>query len=390
MPLTMKNKKICIVASHDLRLGARHKREILVLKRYGYDIVEIGPYCGTGIEGVRTIIIPPTQNFVWYKSWWNTLFSLRRKGEEYKKDHWNNYKKSVFDLLEIKEIDLYIAHDLEVLPLVTKLRKKTGGMVLFNSHDYQPLQFEERWYWKYFVFPFIDRFFKKYLSCIDYMITVSDSLADKYYKEYGIRPTVVRNFPFYYSSDFKKTDPDRIRIIYHGIAARERRLEDLIKLMEYVDQRYELNLMLFSEDIDYIQGLKKLAGKICPQRVNFRDSVEFDNIISTINNYDIGIMLYRPDSFKLKTSLPNKLFESIMAGNCIIGGVSEEMGKIINKYNCGVYINKIDYKVIAKIINNLTTQNIDSMKLKSLTAAKELNAENEMKAFMDIVEKATA
>lgn len=377
-------KKVCIITPYDLRFSSRTRREILAFRESGYEVIEVGTF-SSGIEGVKSIIIPKTKNFIWHKSWLSSLFKLRQVSKRHKRNLNMCYLKATFDLLELKGVDLYIPHDLETLPLAIRLKKRMGGKIIFNSHDYQPRQFEERKHWKLFVMPMISKFFKKLLCDIDCMVTVSDSLANMYHKEYGIMPRVIRNMPFYYPSSFKSSDPKKIRIVYHGIAPRERRLEDLIKLMRYIDSRYELNLMLLSEDSRYINSLKNLAKKVAFGRVNFAGPLVPDQIVPLISEYDIGIILYRPGSFKLETSLPNKLFEFIMAGNCVIGGVSGEIKKILKQYNCGIYIDKIDYRYIAGKLNSLTTTEIDQMKLNSLAAAKELNADREMKIFMDIV-----
>jgi glycosyltransferase involved in cell wall biosynthesis len=334
-------------------------------------------------------MLPQPKEISWYKNWiqniyyrlcWSPLRNSSGLSE------WEKYKNLIFKLTEIKNIDLFIVHSLQFLPLALQLKKRMKGAVIFDAHDYHPLQQNKLWYWKPVVFPLLNKFHKCYLPKIDCMITVSETLSMKYYKEYGIKPEVVRNIPFYYPAEFKKTDAGSIKMIYHGYTERYRKLENLIELMRYLNPRYSLDLMLLNIDPPYMNFLEKIS-KAISTRINFKKPVKFVEVIPTLANYDIGIYLLGNRDFNLDTCLPSKFFQSIMAGNAVVSGVSPEMGKIIKQYNCGIYIDNINYRQTAYRLNSLTAEEIDRMKQNSLLAAKELNAENEMQKFMDIVKR---
>ncbi len=176
-------------------------------------------------------------------------------------------------------------------------------------------------------------------------------------------------------------------MINHGIAYRGRRLESVIRLMEYLDSRYTLDFMLLDGDPGYLDELKKLAKRVSCERIRFRPPVGCESIIPAVSEYDISIILYTPHTFNMACALPRKFFEGIMAGNCVFAGVSPDMGRLIKQYDCGVYISDIQIKSIAAILNTLNPAEIDRMKMNSLAAARELNAENESRKFIDIVNK---
>jgi len=384
------NKKVCIIYLSYLKWDIRIRKQIVTLKKEGYDIAKVGIIDSVSvIEGVDSLPL----SFSWSRML--SLLEMVCKGLQlvvgrifecvYERIYRNKYFEQIFQVLSDKKFDLYIANDLNSLPPAIELKKKNGGKVLFDAHEYSPLQFANRWYWNFLIFPYRDYLCKKYLPQADYMITVCDSLADKYHKEYGVKSEVIRNIPFYCRVDFKKTNPSGIRMVHHGVTSSARRLENMIYLMRFLDSKFTLDFMLLNVDKSYIKKLKGLAKNVAPDRIRFKDTVPPHDIIKTLKNYDIGIYLLGAYNFNLKYALPNKFFEFMMAGLCVVAGTSPEMGKIINQYNFGIFVDKIDYRETAKVINQLSKEEIDQMKMNSLSAAKELNGELEMKKFSEIV-----
>jgi glycosyltransferase involved in cell wall biosynthesis len=83
-------------------------------------------------------------------------------------------------------------------------------------------------------------------------------------------------------------------------------------------------------------------------------------------------------------ALPNKFFEFIMAGLAVAIGPSPAMAAIVNRYDLGVVADTFDPRALADRLNALTAADIDAMKHRSLAAARDLNAENEMRKLHDI------
>jgi hypothetical protein len=158
----------------------------------------------------------------------------------------------------------------------------------------------------------------------------------------------------------------------------------MIKMMKYLDpEKYELNFMITKADPDYYSYLLKLAQNY--KNINFIEPVPFSEITCTINNFDIGVFLLRPDTFSKKYVLPNKLFEFIQARLAIAVGPSIEMVKIIDRYNLGVYSKDFTPKSLAKAIAQLTPEKIMEYKRNSDKYAKELSAEENMNKIREII-----
>ncbi|MCK4421585.1 glycosyltransferase, partial [candidate division WOR-3 bacterium] len=85
--------------------------------------------------------------------------------------------------------------------------------------------------------------------------------------------------------------------------------------------------------------------------------------------------------------LPNKFFESIMAGLAVIVGHSPEMKRIIEEFDCGFVANSFKIFDVSDLINELSSEDIMKKKKASLEAVRRLNAETKMKKFVRIVDK---
>ena len=96
-------------------------------------------------------------------------------------------------------------------------------------------------------------------------------------------------------------------------------------------------------------------------------------------------MKYDFNNFNLNSVLPNKFFEFIMAGLCVFSTGYEEVGDIIKQYKCGIYFDDANLRQNVIRLNQLSSEEIDQIKMNSLKTAKELNGENEMKKFEEML-----
>ncbi len=191
------------------------------------------------------------------------------------------------------------------------------------------------------------------------------------------------NLPFYCNVKPKKCAKDRIRMIHHGVAVEGRHLENMIELMDYLDERFKLDFMLTNMNSQYGNELKKIASK--NTGIRFLPPVKMPDIPDFISEYDIGLYLLVPNTFNQKMALPNKIFEFIQGRLAVAIWPSQEMVKIVDKYEIGVYSQNFDVREMADILNSLTEKDINRMKKYSDIAAKELNSEQNKKQLYGIV-----
>ncbi len=274
--------------------------------------------------------------------------------------------------------DLIHANEAIGLPIAIEAARQTGAKVLFDAHEYSPDHRANSLWWRILAQPLYTHLIHRYAPQADAMITVEAHIARRYEKELGRPVGVIRNIPSYQALPFRPVDPHRIRLIHHGTAIRERRLEIMIDALARLDARFTLDFMLRSKGDGYLEELQALAQSRAPDRIHFRETVPPAEIARTIHAYDIGIHLLPPVNYSYEMTLPNKFFEFIMAGLAVAIGPSPAMAAIVEKYGLGVIAPDFAPETLARMINALSLEAIEIMKQRSLEAAKELNAEQEM------------
>lgn len=195
------------------------------------------------------------------------------------------------------------------------------------------------------------------------------------------------SMPDYQALQPVSVNPDRIKIIYHGLVGASRKTEIMIEMMGFVDERFQLDLMLMPRDDSYFHQIVAMAES--RRNVKIIPPVAMNEIVPFINSYDIGLFLVPPTNFNLTYTLPNKFFEFIQARLAIAIGPSIEMKRLVEKYDCGVVSRDFDPRSLAEELNKLTVEEIMKYKGNSHKAAGELNAEVNKKRMMQILDELT-
>jgi hypothetical protein len=289
--------------------------------------------------------------------------------------------------LESKTFDLIVANDIESLPLAFKIKKQEK--ILFDAHEFAPRHFEDKLVWRIFFQRFNTYLCKKYLPLVDEMITVGTGLANEYAAHYPVKPMVVTNANYYANLAPTPVDEKKIRLIHHGAANPSRQLEIMIEMMNYLDDRFTLDLMLLTPPIankktrGYLDYLKVLIKD--DHRVTIVPPVKSAEVVNFIHPYDLGIFLLPPINFNYANTLPNKLFDFIQARLAIGIGPTPEMASLVNRYSLGVVADDFTAQSLAKKINALTANEIGAFKKQADKAAFELSAEKNKVILNELV-----
>lgn len=388
--------QVLVLSASPLDRDPRVYKQILYLKKAGYYVISAGKKA-SNIED-EFYEIPYIKSFsIWEnmnllnlklritKKIFNGFKKIFKKIKNYEFFYWFDYSKIktyLFVKKNIRNIDIIIANDIPMVPLALKLAGINDSKVIVDAHEYEPLHYNtEKFnsfykdYWFYIC--------KKYLPKADYMMTVCDGIADEYSRNFGIKCDVMMNLPFYVDLKPVERNDGKIKLIHHGVAQSGRKIENMIELMKYLEERFELDFILLKMDTEYGKKLLKLSEN--DKRIKFIDPVPMPEIPEKINEYDLGLFLLYPNTFNHKMVLPNKIFEYIQARLALAIWPSQEMVKIIDKYENGVYSENFNIKEMADILNNLTIKDIVRMKNNSHIAAKELNSDKNRIQLLKIV-----
>lgn len=393
-------KNILVIADSNLEVDPRVYKQVFFLKEKGYNVTTWGQK-PSGIEDDFILLdlknVPLDKlkkSFSINKMFLYILGRLRKYTGMllfilFRIDYFYWSSTGIRETLEKFymmnfQYDLIIANDIPVLPLALKIAKLKESPVYLDAHEYEPLhhntllfKFFFQHYW-YFIC-------KRDLPNVSYMTTVSLGIAEKYSKEFNVNCDLLMNLPFSQETlSPVKNNSDKIKLIHQGYPAKDRHIEKMIELMDYLDERYELYFMMIRMNTEYGKQLQELV-KGNP-RIHFVEPVTMESIPASINQYDIGLYLLNPNSFNQEMCLPNKLFEFIQARLAVAIWPSKEMARIVDTYKNGICTKEFSVIEMADKLNQLTYEDVMLMKENSHIAASKFHAYRNKETILQIID----
>lgn len=275
-------------------------------------------------------------------------------------------------LLSSRTYDTIIVEDLFLLPIAFSI--KGDAKVIFDAREYYPRQNEDNVLWRLIEQKERVRLCRKYLEKCDAVLTVSNGLASEYTREFGVEAQVYLSTPLYVERAVCPTSVHRIKMVHHGAANPNRRLERMIDTMRLLDNRFELDFYLTGSK-SYIKHLQSYSESV--PAVRFLAPVAFDQINAMLCSYDIGFYYLEPNGFNVTRNLPNKFFEFMQARLAVAIGPSPDMADFVSRYQFGIIAEDFSVESMAAKLSTLTPADIDRMKHRADVAARELNFEVE-------------
>lgn len=369
-------KRVLIVSLSDIKRDPRVYRQTKHLSSK-YEVATLG-FGDSGLAGVTHIPI---------KEIGKGIVSKAKRAIMLKTHNFLGYYEATFDVKTVLEslkadsFDLVMANDSDSLPLVFSWAQ--GAPVLHDAHEYAPRQIEDRWTWRFFMREYMDWICKTYLKSCAAMTTVSQGIADEYSRNYHVQAKVITNAPDYREMRPTPVEEGRIRLVHHGNANPNRKIENYLNLVSLLDDRFSLDLYLMPRDPSYLEKMKRKATPL--ERVRIHDPIPMQELITTCNQYDIGIFFQEPLNFNLAHSLPNKLFEYVQARLAVAVTPLPDIKRLVDDYGLGVVCDEFNVDSMAKKLNRLSEQEVMDFKERSDAAAKPLSSESNMKELDAIV-----
>lgn len=374
--------KILVLCAANPALNPRPNRMIKLLQNK-HKVFAMGIHT-TPIEGIETFSYPAykkrnlLEEFklyvdVFFSRWQNLIYTHNRL--------------EIVKVLKSHSFDIIICHDLVLVPIV--LQYKGDAKILFDAREFYPAQNSTNLRWRVLFARFNHYLCKTYLRDCDVIITVSEGLKTRYKREYGVDCELFFSLPYYHNITPKTTHPNDIKLIYHGAGNPNRKIQNTIKIIDYLEPRFSIDLMLVNTDEKYMQYLKKIVHKkqLQCKKIRIIPPVSFSDIIPFASLYDIGLYNIAPSNFNLKHALPNKFFEYIQSALALVITPNAELIPFVKKYDNGSISKDFHPSSIAQTINALDTQTIQKYKKNSQKAAKILNANSNQALLDEIIEK---
>ena len=362
-------KTIAIISNRDLTKSPRIDREIIALKKC-YHIHLFGE-----IKNEDKL----NKNVTFYQLYNFRTIIDKVKNRFFLKKSFSKLKRHFKE----NKISILIIHEPYFLPIAIQLKNEIGIKIIFNAHEYHPLEFEDIPGWLDKKGKEFDGLYKTYLKDIDLFINVSEGIKNKCLTEYGKDSIVIPNASYYNPIAPKLNKGNVIKMIHHGVLLPSREIEKMIETVKRIGPRFKLDIMGLpsSSDMDYYYYLKKITSET--KNVSIIDTVPYDEIIPKINTYDVGFYIMTDSSFNHKYALPNKLFEFLQAKLAIVISPLFEMKILVEKYDIGVVSEDFSIESMVKTLNSLNIEKINQYKDNTIKSAKTENAEHYESIFLE-------
>jgi glycosyltransferase involved in cell wall biosynthesis len=258
-----------------------------------------------------------------------------------------------------RRADVYLAHDLPMLPVAVAAARIKGARIAYDSHElYAEQEFSaaERVRWSE-----VER---RHIGAADAVITVNPSIAAELRRRYGLdKVTVVLNAEE--PVDFPQR-PDRLRerlglrasdrvMLFQGGFSAGRSLETLIDAVSAIDDP-SLHLVFLGEG-QMRSALERRAGQAgTTDRVHFLDMVSQTELLSYSASADLGIIPYQSTCLNTHLCTPNKLFEFIAAGTPMLASDLPELRRLVADLGIGEVADLSTAQGIAAAVTGLFSE----------------------------------
>ncbi len=306
----------------------------------------------------------------------NILFSALKYAE------WS--LKVVF-FLSFNKIDVIHAHSLKSLPVAVIIKTLLKCFLVYDAHELETETYGLKKKFKK-VFKFVESICVRFS---DEVITVSDSISKYYRKSYEkVFPLVVKNIPTkrtqqYCDANLRarcKISADDILFLHLGGLVLGRGIERLLDAFSTVRDNKHLTFI----------GSGVLESKITPltletKNIHLLESVPSWQVTSFAKEADLGLCLTEDTCLNNRLSLPNKLFEYLMAGLPTVVNDLPEQRKFVEKYKCGWIISH-SYD-LSDFLRKLSLKDILEKKRGAEKVCTELSWEKEVEPYLRIFKR---
>jgi len=287
----------------------------------------------------------------------------------------------LFFRLLFRRFDICVASDLDTLVPCFIVSGIHGKPLVYDSHEYFTGQYglKERRF-KYFLWKSAERLI---VPGLRNMITVSDSIAELYSREYGVNPIVVRNVSpatshlIPHRREELGAGPDDLLVVFQGAGINSGRgAEELIEAMT-LTRGVRLVIIGSGDIIDHLK--RKVEESEASESVIFLPRMSWDEMMRFTLCCDAGLSLDTDTCINQRYSLPNKLFDYIAAGIPVVASALPEVSSLINRFGCGLLLEEVTQDAIAGQLQRLADERslLFKLKKKAEEAGKELTWDRE-------------
>ena len=270
-------------------------------------------------------------------------------------------------ILAAPNTDVFHAQSLVVLPVVRGAARRLRGRFVYDVADYHTEAARlARMPWV--VRELVRRRERDWVRDASGFLAVSDPVADLIARRWKVeRPAVLLNCPpAWHPEDPKAPPSDRIRgaasieperpiVLYQGGFSVDRGVEELVAAADQPALR-ELEAAVVFMGYGRLAGFLESAAAAHPDRVFVLPAVRPDELLEWTASADVTFVGQPPRTLNHRMNLPNKLFESLMAGVPVVVAEGNEQCRLVSAEDVGACANVDDPTAVARAIATLLRQ----------------------------------
>lgn len=181
---------------------------------------------------------------------------------------------------------------------------------------------------------------KSLVQKVKYLVTVNPSISQWYTDTYSLNNVyTMLNVPDVASDIERLTKLNslehakvktELRFCYHGVLDAERFTSQLVRVFSSHPELGSLTFIGFGKLEEFVREAAKENENIfyCPPK-------PIEKLLPFINSFDIGFSLTDPEIANHRFSLPNKFFESLLAGLPVIVCSGGDTAELVSRYEIG-------------------------------------------------------
>lgn len=332
-------KKVCHVTTvHNPFDDRIFHKECKTLVNAGYKVFLIAPHQeNTIVDGIKIIALPNANNRL-YRIFLLTL-------------------KAFYVAYKLKA-DIYHFHDPELLFVGILLKVLTLKKIIYDVHEDVPRQILSKSYIPKQLKPIISKIFEIFENFsakrFDYLLTTTPFIRDRFHKM-GCKAIDVQNMPLL--TEFANIEHDwgakEKAVCYVGGINRIRGLYEMVEATKLHDAKLYIAGPVEKEEKSVIANSKNVI---------YLGYLKRDEIKNLFRKVIAGLVLLHPEDNYINAQ-PVKLFEYMSAGIPVIASNFHLWQEIILSNQCGLCVDPLNPKEIAKAIQYLLEHQKEAQKL---------------------------
>ncbi|WP_019810645.1 glycosyltransferase [Saccharomonospora halophila] len=270
-----------------------------------------------------------------------------------------------------RRFDVVVANEARAMALAYEVAH--GAPVVADMHEWAPEERSHIRSWRLLVKPFMTHQCRRYLPKMAAVTTVNDSIGELYREQLGVDTHTVRNAGPFRDLAPSEVPDEGIRLVHSGGAVPGRNIEALIEAVRGLDETYSLDLYLVPgrDNGRYLDQLRGLIGG--DERIRLHPPVAPDELVGTLNRYDVGVFSHPPLTPNHRLMLPNKIFDFVQARLAVVFNSAPETDRLITGHELGVVAGDSSAEAMRDTLAALDVDQVRAFKRNADTAAKVLN-----------------